>query len=145
MFLKKLFLAVIILSLTISCSATRYGFGGSESDELAENVPNYVLFNVNSAKLDFPARNTLDVQTEWLKKNSDIKVIIEGHCDNRGTREYNLGLGAKRANSVKSYLIASGINPSRIATISYGKERPPVEGTGATIWQQNRRAITAIN
>ena len=77
--------------------------------------------------------------------NSNINVIIEGHCDERGTREYNLALGAKRANSVKSYLTSSGINSSRIATISYGKERPVVQGTGRNVWRENRRAITLVN
>ena len=146
MFFRKIFLASIILCLTISCSTIKSGFGsGGESDELADNVPNYVLFNVNSAKLDSQARETLNAQTEWLKTNSDINVIIEGHCDERGTREYNLALGAKRANAVKSYLSSSGINTSRIATISYGKERPPIQGTSSDIWQQNRRAVTTVN
>ncbi|NRA73552.1 MAG: peptidoglycan-associated lipoprotein Pal [Rickettsiales bacterium] len=146
MFFKKIFLSFTIILLAVSCRSIKSSnFGYSESDELAENVPNYVLFTVNTARLDSEARNMLDVQSEWLRENSDINVIIEGHCDERGTREYNLALGAKRANSVRSYLISSGINPSRISTISYGKERPVVEGTGSDVWRENRRAVTVIN
>ena len=145
MFFKRVFLVFTILLLVVSCRSIRSGSFGNESDQLADNVPNYVLFGLNSARLDPQARNVLDVQVEWLKENSDINVIIEGHCDERGTREYNLALGAKRANAVKSYLISSGVSSSRISTISYGKERPVVEGTGSDVWQENRRAITVVS
>ena len=145
MFFKKIFLAFTIVILAVSCRSIKSGGFCCESDELAENVPNYVLFKVDTARLDLQSRNVLDTQIEWLKENSDVNVIIEGHCDERGTREYNLALGAKRANAVKSYLISSGISASRISTISYGKERPVVDGTGSEVWQENRRAITAVN
>ena len=113
--------------------------------ELEINIGDYVLFSVNGATLDNEARATLDRQAEWLERYRDIKVIIEGHCDERGTREYNLALGAKRANAVRDYLVAAGINPKRVATISYGKERPVVEGVGPEVWKQNRRAVTVVN
>jgi peptidoglycan-associated lipoprotein len=145
-FLRKVFLTFAILSLTIACSTSKKGFGVyNDKNELADNVPNYVLFDVDSAKLDQYSLGTLDKQVSWLKGNPDISVVVEGHCDERGTREYNLALGAKRANAVKSYLLSSSIDSSRVATISYGKERPPVQGTGPDVWRENRRAITLIN
>ena len=113
--------------------------------ELEINIGDYVLFPVNGSTLDDDARATLDRQAEWLERYRDVRVIIEGHCDERGTREFNLALGAKRANAVRDYLIASGINPKRVATISYGKERPVVEGVGPEVWKQNRRAVTVVN
>jgi len=148
MFLRKISLLFVVLFLTVSCSTTKTGLS-SDSDpsqnELASNVPNYVLFDIDSARLESDSRSSLDKQVEWLEANPDINIVIEGHCDERGTREYNLALGAKRANSAKSYLIAAGINRSRIATISYGKERPVIQGAGASVWKENRRAITSIN
>ena len=113
--------------------------------ELEINIGDYVLFPLNSASLDNESKATLDRQVEWLERYRDIKVIIEGHCDERGTREFNLALGAKRANAVRDYLISAGINPKRVATISYGKERPVVEGVGPEVWKQNRRAVTVVN
>jgi peptidoglycan-associated lipoprotein len=146
MFIRKIVFTFAILFVAISCSTSKNGgLGSSDGTELASNVPNYVLFDVDSSTLDQESLATLDQQVEWLKENDDINVLIEGHCDDRGTREYNLALGAKRANAAKSYLCSSGINSSRVATISYGKERPVVQGTGPDTWKENRRAITSIN
>jgi peptidoglycan-associated lipoprotein len=147
MFIRRIFFTFAILFMTISCSTSgRGGFGFSGGkDELASNVPNYVLFDVDSSKIESNYAKVLDDQAEWIKSNSDVNVVIEGHCDERGTREYNLALGAKRSNAVKSYLISAGVNATRIATISYGKERPAVQGSGMDVWQQNRRATTLIN
>jgi peptidoglycan-associated lipoprotein len=146
MFLKNIIFTFTVLLLLTSCNAKKSGLNfDTDKDELTNNVSNYVLFDVDSARLDPQARSVLDEQSNWLEMNSNINVIIEGHCDERGTREYNLALGAKRANSVKSYLTSSGINSSRIATISYGKERPVVQGTGRNVWRENRRAITLVN
>lgn len=116
---------------------------GTQAD-LESNVGDYVLFEVNSSGLDSEASSTLDKQITWLKEHGRVKVIIEGHCDARGTRDYNIALGAKRASTVRAYLISGGVHPSRISTISYGKERAPVHGSGEEIWRQNRRAITVV-
>ncbi|RMF69369.1 MAG: peptidoglycan-associated lipoprotein Pal [Alphaproteobacteria bacterium] len=103
-----------------------------------------VYFAFDSAELTPQARATLEKQAEWLKHHPDVRVIIEGHTDERGTREYNLALGERRANAVKNYLVALGIAPERIETISYGKERPAVLGTGEAVWRLNRRAVTKV-
>ncbi len=107
-------------------------------------VEDRVLFDLNSSGLTADASKILDNQSAWLKSDPMVKVIIEGHCDERGTREYNLALGEKRANSVKQYLITNGVEASRIKTISYGKERPAFVGSGDEIWAKNRRAVTVI-
>lgn len=116
---------------------------GSEQD-LVQNVGDRVFFAFDKSDLSSEARATLDRQVAWLKKYPQVKVTIEGHTDDRGTREYNLALGERRANAVKKYLIAAGVDAARINTISYGKERPAVVGTGEAVWAQNRRAVTVV-
>jgi peptidoglycan-associated lipoprotein len=86
----------------------------------------------------------LDSQVAWLQRNPNVRVTIEGHADERGTREYNLALGDRRANAAKNYLAARGISPSRMTTISWGKERPVAEGSDESAWGQNRRAVTVL-
>ena len=108
-------------------------------------VGDRVLFGYDSAKLDSSAKILLDAQSRFLRANSDLNFIVEGHCDERGTREYNLALGEKRAQSVKNYLISLGIGSDRISTISYGKERPAVIGSNDGAWSQNRRSVTIVN
>ena len=117
---------------------------GSQED-LIVNVGDRVFFNYDSAELDTDAQELLQDQVAWLKQYSDVSVIIEGHCDERGTREYNLALGEKRAQSVKNYLINLGISSDRVSTISYGKERPAVVGSNDGAWAQNRRSVTIVN
>jgi peptidoglycan-associated lipoprotein len=117
---------------------------GSQED-LIVNVGDRVFFNYDSAELDSDAQELLQDQVVWLKQFSDVSVIIEGHCDERGTREYNLALGEKRAQSVKNYLINLGISSDRVSTISYGKERPSVVGSNDGAWAQNRRSVTKVN
>jgi peptidoglycan-associated lipoprotein len=107
-------------------------------------VPDRVFFGYDKYSLTSDAKSILDVQTEWLQSDDSIKVVVEGHCDERGTREYNIALGERRALSVKKYLVSKGINSSRIRTISFGKERPAFVGTGNAIWSKNRRAVTII-
>ena len=116
---------------------------GSEEDFLA-NVGDRVFFDFDKYNLKADARGTLEKQAAWLKKWPAATITIEGHCDERGTREYNLALGERRANSVKDYLVALGVNPSRIRTISYGKERPVALGSNEAAWAQNRRGVTTI-
>ena len=116
---------------------------GSQED-LIVNVGDRVFFAYNSAELDSDAQELLQDQVAWIKQN-DASVIIEGHCDERGTREYNLALGEKRAQAVKNYLIRMGVSSSWISTISYGKERPAVIGSNDGAWSQNRRSVTTVN
>jgi len=117
---------------------------GSQED-LIVNVGDRVFFDYDSSELDADSRELLQDQVAWLKQHSSVQVTVEGHCDERGTREYNLALGEKRAQSVKNYLISLGVNPDRISTISYGKERPAVVGSNDGAWAQNRRSVTIVN
>jgi peptidoglycan-associated lipoprotein len=116
---------------------------GTEQD-LATNVGDRVFFGYDAYDVNDEARATLEKQAAWLKQYPNLNVSIEGHCDERGTREYNLALGERRANAVKNYLVALGIAPSRISTISYGKERPAVVGANDAAWSQNRRGVTVV-
>jgi peptidoglycan-associated lipoprotein len=117
---------------------------GSQED-LIVNVGDRVFFNYDSSDLDGDAQELLQDQVAWLKQYSNVSVIIEGHCDERGTREYNLALGEKRAQSVKNYLISLGISSDRVSTVSYGKERPAVVGSNDGAWAQNRRSVSTVN
>ena len=101
-----------------------------------------VYFSFNEASLDSDAKSTLQQQVEWLKQNPNALIVIEGRCDERGTREYNLALGDKRANAARSYLITKGISANRIQTISYGKDSPIVLGSDEESWAKNRNAKT---
>lgn len=116
---------------------------GSPQDFVV-NVGDRVFFDFDKYNLKPPARATLDRQAAWLKQYGNRRVVIEGHCDERGTREYNLALGERRANSVKNYLINQGIAANRITTISYGKERPVALGSNEAAWSQNRRGVTVV-
>ena len=124
---------------------TGSGIVSGSQEDLIVNVGDRVFFGYDSSDLDSDALELLQDQVAWLKQNSDVSVTIEGHCDERGTREYNLALGEKRAQAVKNYLIGLGINPDRISTISYGKERPAVVGSNDGAWAQNRRSVTIVN
>ena len=107
-------------------------------------VSDRVFFDLDSSELNSSAKGVLDNQVAWLKSDPSINVVVEGHCDERGAREYNLALGEKRAEKVRNYLINNGVSPSRVKTISYGKERPAFVGSGESIWSKNRRAVTVI-
>jgi len=107
-------------------------------------VKDRVLFSFDSAELSDESLDILDVQSEWLKSDESIKITIEGHCDEIGTREYNIALGERRANSARDYLISTGIDPMRIKTISYGKERPAFFGDSDEVKAKNRRAVTVV-
>ncbi len=124
---------------------TGSGIVSGSQEDLIVNVGDRVFFGYDSSDLDSDALELLQDQVAWLKQNSDVTITIEGHCDERGTREYNLALGEKRAQAVKNYLIGLGINPDRVSTISYGKERPAVVGSNDGAWAQNRRSVTLVN
>ena len=116
---------------------------GDETIEmLAVDVPDRVFFAYDSYALTGVAQSTLSKQAKWLKANPSVTISVEGHADERGTREYNLALGDRRANAAKDYLMSQGISSNRVTTISYGKERPVKSGSNDTAWAQNRRSVT---
>jgi peptidoglycan-associated lipoprotein len=117
---------------------------GSQED-LVVNVGDRVFFGYDKYTIKPRARGTLERQAAWLRRNPSVTITVEGHCDERGTREYNLGLGQRRADAVKKYLVALGVSENRVATISYGKERPVAMGSNDDAWTQNRRGVTRIN
>jgi peptidoglycan-associated lipoprotein len=117
---------------------------GSRADFLASVPSDRVFFALDSYTLDDKDRAVLDAQAAWLARNPRARVTIEGHCDERGTREYNLALGDRRANAAKNYLAARGVDPSRMTTISWGKERPEALGSDEEAWAKNRRAVTVV-
>ena len=145
---------IILASLMLTACATKKGtsttgqiqgdvYTGTDSVEyLASGVPDRVFFATNETVLTTASRETLRKQAGWLRKNSDINVVLEGHADERGTREYNLALGERRANSAKDYLMTYGISAERISVLSYGKERPVDSGSNPLAWSKNRRSVT---
>ena len=156
--LKNTFL-VVLLTLVVSACASKKTtttkidsqiqgdvFIGNDTVEyLAKGVPDRVFFATNESILTTKSRDTLRKQAAWLRENTNVNVVVEGHADERGTREYNLALGEKRAQAVKNYLSGLGVAMSNLNTISYGKERPAVVGSTDAAWSQNRRAVTAVN
>lgn len=146
--LLSLFCAIIALSGCSSLSESSL-FGGSECEskmarDFMENAEDRVFFAFDSSAISPDSAEILDTQVKWLKKHENVNVVVQGYCDERGTREYNLALGERRANAVKQYLVSQGIAADRISTISYGKERPAVLGNNEAAWAQNRRAVTVI-
>jgi len=114
-------------------------------DDFLKNVGDRVFFDYNKSSLRADAKATLDKQIAWLKTYPAYAITVEGHADERGTREYNLALGERRANSVKKYLAEKGIPAARVKTISYGKERPVALGSTEAAWSQNRRGVTVLS
>ena len=152
--LNKIFknaLLVMLASLLLTACATKKvqnqlqgdGYTGTDTVKyLASGVADRVFFATNESVLTTASRDTLRKQAEWLRKNSKINVVLEGHADERGTREYNLALGERRANAAKDYLMTYGISANRISVISYGKERPVDSGSNPLAWSKNRRSVT---
>ena len=116
---------------------------GSEAQLVAE-IGDRVFFGYDQYDLTPQARTTIENQSKWMKTYTAVNLMVEGHCDERGTREYNLALGEKRAMAVRNYLIANGVESGRVQTISYGKERPAVLGSDETSWAQNRRGVSVV-
>ena len=150
-------LLVVFASLLLTACATQKKVGkesgsgllqsdvytGADTVEfLATGVKDRVFFATNKSILTTASRDTLRKQAAWMRKNKDITVTVEGHADERGTREYNLALGDRRANAVKDYLLTYGISGGRVSVISYGKERPVNSGSSPLAWSQNRRSVT---
>ncbi|MCQ2741652.1 MAG: peptidoglycan-associated lipoprotein Pal [Alphaproteobacteria bacterium] len=146
--LLSIFCAVIALSACSTLSESSL-FGGSECEskmarDFMANAEDRVFFAFDSSAISSDAAEALKSQAKWLKKHEQVKVVVQGYCDERGTREYNLALGERRANAVKQYLVSKGVAADRISTISYGKERPAVLGSNEAAWAQNRRAVTVV-
>ncbi len=116
---------------------------GSQQDFVI-NIGDFVYFDLDSYDVRSDAMGVLDAQAAWLQRYPNVQVRVEGNCDERGTREYNLALGARRANAVRDYLVSRGVSASRIATISWGKERPVDPGAGEDAWARNRNGHTVI-
>jgi len=126
--------------------AAGYGSAGPGSaQEFKQTVGDRVFFDTDQTDLSPAAQATLDKQAAWLNHYNRYSFTIEGHADERGTREYNFGLGAQRAQAVHDYLVAKGVSPTRMRTISYGKERPVAVCDDISCWSQNRRAVTVLN
>lgn len=150
--MKKLLSVMFCLALLAGCSSSDGSglslFGGNvvpgEASDFVASAKDRVFFGFNSSRLDSEATENLDEQVEWLKEYNTKDIVLEGHCDERGTREYNLALGERRANAVKQYLVSQGVSASRIKVISYGKEKPAVMGSNESAWAQNRRAVTIV-
>ena len=140
-------------SASTSASNTASSSSSSSSSAPAEKTPaeklaqvgDTVNFDFDSAELTGSARSTLNRQSAFLSVNPDLMIVIEGHADERGTREYNLALAERRATAVRDYLVAKGMNSARVRTVSYGKERPAVVGSDEASWAKNRRATTVLN
>ena len=155
--LKNTFLVLIFGLVVTACATKKTTESASKIDsqiqsdvyigtdtvgELAKGVPDRVFFATNESILTTKSRDTLRKQAAWLRENTNVNVVIEGHADERGTREYNLALGERRANAAKDYLMTYGISADRISVISYGKERPVDAGSNPLSWSKNRRSVT---
>jgi peptidoglycan-associated lipoprotein len=141
--------AIAIAGCANKATELTAGLGGSAApgsqQDFVVNVGDRVFFESDSPELTLQSRATLDKQAQWLSTYNRYAFTIEGHADERGTREYNIALGAKRAQAVRDYLASRGIEPSRMRTISYGKERPVAVCNDISCWSQNRRAVTVLN
>ena len=126
-------------------SSTAKGIVAGSKEDFVANVGDRVFFDFDKSGLRADAKATLAKQAAWLKQYPNYSLTVEGHADERGTREYNLALGEKRANSVKEFLTANGVAAARVKTISYGKERPVALGSNEAAWSQNRRGVTVLN
>ncbi len=162
--LKNLFMLIVAGFFLASCAATKTEQGGDTDaasasassssggeilagtqEDLIVNVGDRVFFEFDSSELTVDAQATLDAQAAWLMQYPDTNITVEGHADERGTREYNLALGDKRAFSVYSYLAQAGIDTNRMEYVSWGKERPEVIGSDETAYSQNRRGVTLVS
>jgi peptidoglycan-associated lipoprotein len=148
----KNLLVVLLSTLALSACSTAKKSGGVGSGDvytgsatvayLASGVKDRVFFATNRSALTTASRDTLRKQASWMRKNKDLNVVLEGHGDERGTREYNLALAEKRANAARDYLLTYGISGKRISVISYGKEKPVNSASTPLAWSQNRRSVT---
>ena len=154
-YLSLLFASFLIVSgcetiggSSSSSDSPSYAYGDSKQANLQGYLQNEigdrVYFETNKHNINSASAFTLEAQANWLNSTPGFQIIIEGHCDERGTREYNLALGERRANSVKEFLVSLGVEPGRISTISYGKERPAADDSTSESWAENRRSVTIV-
>lgn len=149
----KAFAAMAMMLVIAACSSNQQETAAAASTtvtpgsiaDFRQNVGDRVFFDTDMSNIREDGRQTLNRQAEWLKKYTNYQITIAGHCDERGTREYNLALGDRRASAVKNYLVALQVSEDRILTISYGEERPAGPGHDEAAWAQNRRAVTVVN
>ena len=150
---KNTFLVIMAGLILTACATTKKVETGSQMqgdvytgtdtvEYLASGVPDRVFFATNESILTTRSRDTLRKQATWLRKNPEVSVVVEGHADERGTREYNLALGERRSNAAKDYLMKYGVSAGRISVISYCKERPVDSGSNPLAWSKNRRSVT---
>jgi peptidoglycan-associated lipoprotein len=153
--IKKLLIAFCALFVLSGCAKGKKGLSSDEeggndyadsttSEFLADGISNRVYFNFDSSELDNDSKETLKQQAEWMKSHESVSFVIEGHCDSRGTVEYNLALGERRADMAKRFLVSLGVDASRLEVVSYGKERPAALGEGEEVHKLNRRSVTVI-
>ena len=149
--LKNSILVILACFALSACATKKVSTGQMQGDVytgtdtveyLASGVPDRVFFATNESILTTKSRDTLRKQAAWMRKNSNLTFVIEGHADERGTREYNLALGERRANAAKDYLMTYGVAGNRLSVISYGKERPVDSGSNPLAWSKNRRSVT---
>ena len=150
------FLGIASLALLAACSnndsssSTGAGAGGAgnirpgSQEDLVANVGDRVFFDFDRSNIRADQRPVLQRQADWMGRHAQVQVVVEGHTDERGTREYNLALGQRRANAARDVLVAGGVNSSRISTISFGKDQPAALGSDESAWAQNRRAVTVV-
>lgn len=149
--MRNIAVVLCVLSLLSACSSYKksgLNVGADQASSLVtqfeRQVGDRVYFKYDSSDVTEVSRVRLAKQAEWLREHPGVNIVIEGHCDERGTREYNLALGDRRANAVKRILVGRGVTAARIETISYGKERPAAIGVGEDVWKLNRRAVTVV-
>jgi peptidoglycan-associated lipoprotein len=152
----KIFGALAAVALLAACSkpdttatapagSSAAGIVPGSEEDLVANVGDRVFYDFNASTLRGDAKGTLDKQAAWLAKYGSVSVQIAGNCDERGTEEYNIALGQRRANTAATYLKAKGVAGARLSTISYGKDRPTAQGSNEQAWAQNRNAITSVH
>jgi len=142
--LKNLAVAFCAVVLLSGCSSKGKHASNALISEFENTVGDRVYFDFNSANLSAEAKTTLEKQAAWLKEHKGMSVTVEGHCDERGTVEYNIALGEKRAHAVRSFLESNGLKGENLETISYGKERPAVVGNDEAAYAKNRRGVTVL-
>ena len=134
----------VVSNESSATAPTSSGPAPGTQEDLVQMIGDRVFFGYDRFDLTPQARQTIEAWAGWLRQHPQVALVVEGHADERGTREYNLALGERRANSVKNYLVALGINGGRLTTISYGKERPAVAGSNESAWAQNRRSQVVV-
>jgi len=141
---KKIVLLATLVALAGGCKSTEPMKTEPVNQNMVMTAPDKIYFGFDRSDLTSSSMSSLDEQVEWLKENEDVKILIEGHCDEIGTREYNMDLGQRRADATKNYLVSMGIASRRIKTVSFGEDRPDYLGHSESVWKKNRRAVIVV-